>query len=58
MEQLFTFAGIILMLIVALLINSALLFLVSFVGGVAYHVIRGRKKGWTLPKEVKNRHSW
>jgi hypothetical protein len=58
MEQLFTFAGIILMLIVALLINSALLFLVSFVGGVAYHVIRGRKKGWTLPKEVKDRHSW
>jgi len=58
MEQLFTFAGIILMLIVALLLNSALLFLVSFVGGVAYHVIRGRKKGWTLPKEVKNRHSW
>lgn len=58
MEQLFTFAGIILMLIVTLLINSALLFLVSFVGGVAYHVIRGRKKGWTLPKEVKDRHSW
>jgi hypothetical protein len=58
MEQLFTFTGIILMLIVALLVNSALLFLVSFVGGVAYHVIRGRKKGWSLPKEVKDRHSW
>ena len=58
MEQLLTFVGIIGMLIIALLLNSALLFLVSFVGGIAYHVTRGRKKGWSLPKEVKNRHSW
>lgn len=58
MEQLLTFIGIIAMLVIALLINSALVFLFTFVGGVAYHVIRGRKKGWSLPKEVKNRHSW
>lgn len=58
MEQLFTFITIIAMLVLAILINSGLIFLVSFVGGIAYHVIRGRKKGWSLPKEVKNRHSW
>lgn len=58
MEQLFTFITIIAMLVLAILINSGLVFLVSFVGGIAYHVIRGRKKGWSLPKEVKNRHSW
>jgi hypothetical protein len=58
MEQLLTFTGIIVMLILALLINSALVFLATFVGGVAYHVIRGRKKGWSLPKEVKKSHSW
>jgi hypothetical protein len=34
------------------------LFLVSFIGGVAYHVIRGRKKGWSLPNDIKKRHSW
>lgn len=58
MEQLLTFIGIISMLIVAILINSALLFMISFIGGVVYHVTRGRKKGWSLPKEVKKRHSW
>jgi hypothetical protein len=58
MEQLLTFIGIISMLILAILINSAILFLGSFIGGVAYHVIRGTKKGWSLPKEVKDRHSW
>lgn len=58
MEQLLTFIGIISMLIVAILINSALLFMISFIGGVGYHVTRGRKKGWSLPKDVKKRHSW
>jgi hypothetical protein len=58
MEQLLTFIGIISMLILAVLINSAILFLVSFIGGVAYHVIRGRKKGWSLPNDIKKRHSW
>jgi hypothetical protein len=58
MEQLLTFIGIISMLILAVLINSAILFLVSFVGGVAYHVIRGKIKGWSLPNDIKKRHSW
>lgn len=58
MEQLFTFITIIAMLVLAILINSGLIFLVSFVSGIAYHVVRGRKKGWSLPKEVKDRHSW
>ena len=58
MEQLFTFITILAMLILAVVINSALIFLVSFVGGIAYHVIRGKQKGWSLPKEVKNSHSW
>lgn len=58
MEQLLTFIGIIAMLVLALMINSALIFLFTFVGGISYHVVRGRKKGWSLPKEVKDRHSW
>jgi hypothetical protein len=58
MEQLITFIIIVLISVTTLMLNSPLLFLLSFIGGVSYHVIRGRKKGWSLPKEVKNTHSW
>jgi hypothetical protein len=58
MEQLFTFAGIIFACAFAIIIGSPILFGISFIGGVVYHVIRGRKKGWSLPKDVKDRHSW
>ena len=58
MEQLFTFVGVILACTFAVIIQSPLLFGVAFAGGVLYHVIRGKVKGWSLPKDVKDRHSW
>lgn len=58
MEQLLTFVSMITVLVVTLLLDSPLLFLISFIGGIAYHVIRGKKKGWSLPKDTKNTHSW
>ncbi len=58
MEQLFTFIGIIFACILAVIIESPILFGISFAGGILYHVIRGKIKGWSLPKDVKDRHSW
>lgn len=58
MEQLFTFAGIIFTCTLAILVESPILFGVSFAGGVLYHILRGKIKGWSLPKDVKDRHSW
>lgn len=58
LEQLFTFTGIILACTTAMLMQSPKLFLLCFVGGVGYHVVRGKKKGWKLPNGVKNSHSW
>jgi hypothetical protein len=58
MEQLFTFASIILTCSLAIIIGSPILFGLSFIGGLTYHIIRGRKKGWSLPKDVKDTHSW
>jgi hypothetical protein len=58
MEQLFTFTSIILTCSFAIIIGSPILFGLSFIGGLTYHIIRGRKKGWSLPKDVKDTHSW
>ena len=58
MEQLFTFIGIIFACVLAVIMESPVLFGVSFAGGVLYHVLRGKIKGWSLPKDVKDRHSW
>ena len=58
MEQLFTFIGIVLACTIAMLIESPALFGVAFAGGVLYHVLRGKLKGWSLPKDVKDTHSW
>jgi hypothetical protein len=58
MEQLFTFTSIILTCSLAIIIGSPILFGLSFIGGLTYHIIRGRKKGWSLPKDVKDTHSW
>jgi hypothetical protein len=58
MEQLFTFVGLIFVSFFFILIECPILFLVSFIAGIAYHKIRGSQKGWVLPKEVKDRHSW
>lgn len=58
LEQLFVFTGTILASTVAILINSPLLFTLCFLGGIGYHVVRGKSKGWKLPNGVKNLHSW
>jgi hypothetical protein len=58
MEQLFTFIGIIFACVLAVIIESPILFGISFAGGILYHVLRGKIKGWSLPKDVKDRHSW
>jgi hypothetical protein len=36
--------------------NSPAMFLTSFIIGCSYLVLRGRKKGWRLPKDIKNTH--
>ena len=57
MEQILSFLLTIILCTVALVVlQSPLLFLISFISGVGYQVIRGRKKGWKLPKDVKNTH--
>jgi hypothetical protein len=57
-EQLLSFLTTITLCGISLSMNSPVLFLISFIGGLSYHVIRGKKLGWTLPKEIKRRHSW
>ena len=57
MEQILSFLLTIILCTVALVVlQNPLLFLISFISGVGYQVIRGRKKGWKLPKDVKNTH--
>ena len=57
MEQILSFLLTVILCTVALVVlQSPLLFLISFISGVGYQVIRGRKKGWKLPKDVKNTH--
>lgn len=58
MEQLFTFTGIILVCVFAILIEAPIFFGISFIGGIAYHVMRGKIKKWSLPKDTKDTHSW
>lgn len=58
MEQLLSFLALIILLVIAVTFKLPLLFIVSFVGGVTYHVIRGKVKGWKLPKQIKDTHSW
>ena len=35
-----------------------LLWLVQFFGLVGWYAYVSKKKGWSLPKDVKNTHSW
>ena len=58
MEQLLTFLVIIFLCSLTIGIESPILFAVLFIGGIVYSILRGRKKGWSLPKDVKNTHSW
>ena len=57
MEQGLSFIAVIVLCTIAMFVfNSPLIFLTSFIGGSTYLVIRGRKKGWRLPKNIKDTH--
>ena len=56
MEQGLSFIFVIMICAVAIVLNSPIMFLTSFILGCGYLVIRGRKKGWKLPKNIKNTH--
>jgi hypothetical protein len=57
MEQGLSFIAVIVLCTIAMFVfNSPLMFLASFIGGSTYLVIRGRKKGWRLPKNIKDTH--
>ncbi len=57
MEQGLSFIAVIVLCMIAMFVfNSPLMFLASFIGGSTYLVIRGRKKGWRLPKNIKDTH--
>ena len=57
MEQTLSFlVTVILCVITLLVLKNPALFLISFVLGVGYQIIRGRQKGWKLPKDIKDTH--
>jgi len=58
MEQAISFLLVVAIASTLLLLDLPLLFLISFIGGSAYLIIRGKKKNWKLPKDIKNTHSW
>ena len=58
MEELLIFLLFIGLVIFATLISSGILILTVFIIFTAYRVIRGKIKGWKLPKDIKDTHSW
>ena len=58
MEQLFTFLIIIFFCSLTIAMEYPIMFGLSFIGGLIYHIIRGKIKGWSLPNDIKKRHSW
>ena len=58
MEELLAFLLFIGLTTMAVLISSAILLLAIFTLFVIYRVIRGKQKGWKLPKNIKDTHSW
>jgi uncharacterized membrane protein YqjE len=57
MEQGLSFIAVVVMCTMAIIVfNSQMMFLTSFVVGCTYLVLRGRKKGWKLPKNIKDTH--
>ena len=58
MEQGLSFIAVVTLCTVAMFIfNSPLLFIITFFSGSTYLVIRGKKMGWKLPKNMKDTHS-
>jgi hypothetical protein len=57
MEQGLSFIAVVTICNVALFVfNSPITFLITFVLGASYLVVRGRQKGWKLPKNIKDTH--
>lgn len=59
MEQGLSFIAVVTLCTVAMFVfNSPLLFIITFFSGSTYLVVRGKKMGWKLPKNIKDTHSW
>jgi hypothetical protein len=59
MEQGLSFIAVITLCSLAMFVlNSPIAFLIMFVLGSSYLVVRGRQKGWRLPKNIKDTHKW
>lgn len=56
MEQLLSFLLTVSICTVAVITNNPALFSVAFIIGSTYQIIRGRQKGWKLPKQIKETH--
>ncbi len=56
MEQMLSFIVTIVICTLAIEYDKPIIFLLGFIGGCAYHIIRGRKMGWKLPKDIKDTH--
>ena len=57
MEQGLSFIVVVALCNIAMFVfNSPIMFLTFFMAGGCYLVIRGRKKGWKLPKNIKETH--
>ena len=57
MEQGLSFIAVVALCSVAMFVfYSPALYLVTFFGGTTYLVLRGKKKGWKLPKNIKETH--
>ena len=56
MEELISFLSTVTICSIAITNDMPGLFLATFVIGLTYHIIRGRKKGWKLPKDIKDTH--
>ena len=57
MEQGLSFIAVVTLCSLAMILtDSSITFLVTFVSGSSYLVIRGKRKGWRLPNNIKNTH--
>jgi len=56
MEQIISFISTVVICTIAITNDMPGLFLATFVIGCLYHVIRGKQKGWKLPKDIRDTH--
>lgn len=56
MEQLFSFLLTVIICSLAVIYNLPMVFLIGFVSGIAYYVVRSKYANWKLPKYIKETH--